>query len=105
MVNICNNTIHEVPPELCVVDGKCRTNAELAPGQVRGVVCDDETVEDMQHFLIECKALEPCRVLFRTEAAAALLFAGGGAQCAMDALSGSDTEQMQLCWEAWRCFR
>ena len=66
------------------------------PARCVCVMCDDEAVEDMQHFLIECKALEPCRVLFRTEAAAALLFAGGGAQCAMDALFGSDTEQMQL---------
>ena len=58
------------------------------PARCVCVMCDDEAVEDMQHFLIECKALEPCRVLFRTEAAAALLFAGGGAQCALDALFG-----------------
>ena len=76
------------------------------PARCVCVTCDDEAVEDMQHFLIECKALEPCRVLFRTEAAAALLFAGVGAQCALDALFGSDTEQMRSwCWEAWRCFR
>jgi hypothetical protein len=46
--------------------------------------------------LAECKALDPCKARFRTEASSALLLAGNGAHEAMDALHGPAKDQLRL---------
>lgn len=66
------------------------------PARCTCVMCEDDAVESMQHYLVECGALEPCRVRFRTEARAALRLAGGGSQRAMNALVGPPDEQLRL---------